>query len=74
MANLSEKSWKKPEIELILSEIVKNRSITNGEVFWPFRALLSGLERSPGPGEIAEILGKKETLKRVEQALKILKG
>lgn len=69
LANLSEKMWEKPKIEAILAEIVKNRGISNGEVYWPFRALLSGLERSPGPGEIAEVLGKNETIKRVEKAI-----
>lgn len=69
LAKLSEKSWKKAEIEAILAQIVENRGITNGEVFWPFRALLSGLERSSGPGELAEILDKKEVLIRLDKAI-----
>ncbi len=73
LANLNEKMWEKPKIEAILAQIVKDKQLTNGEVFWPFRALLSGLERSPGPGELAEILGKKEVLKRIEQAIEKIK-
>ncbi len=72
LAKISEKMWKKVKIEAILSEIVKKRELTNGEVFWPFRALLSGLERSPGPGEMAEALGKNETLKRLNISLERL--
>ncbi len=49
--------------------MLKIGELTNGEVYWPFRALLSGLERSPGPGEIAEVLGKNETLSRINKAL-----
>lgn len=43
-----------------------------GELLWPLRAALSGKEASPGPFEIMEILGKEETLKRIEIALKKL--
>ncbi|MDP2930584.1 MAG: glutamate--tRNA ligase, partial [bacterium] len=44
-----------------------------GRLLWPLRVALSGREKSPGPFEIAEILGKEKTLKRIEQAKKILK-
>src|SRR3989344_3662564 len=43
-----------------------------GEVFWPIRAALSGKKNSPGPLEIAEAIGKKETIKRIETAIKKL--
>ena len=43
-----------------------------GEVLWPLRVARSGREASPGPFEIAEILGQKETLKRVQKALQLL--
>lgn len=41
-----------------------------GIVFWPLRVSLSGAKASPDPVAIAEILGKEETLKRVEKAIK----
>ncbi len=40
-----------------------------GKLLWPLRVALSGKEASPGPFEIAEVLGKKETLKRIKEAL-----
>ena len=43
-----------------------------GNVLWPFRVALTGLAKSPEPFGIAEILGKKETTKRLESALEIL--
>ncbi|MEX0917018.1 MAG: glutamate--tRNA ligase [Candidatus Paceibacterota bacterium] len=39
-----------------------------GEVLWPFRVALSGREKSPSPFELAEILGKQETLERLRRA------
>jgi len=40
-----------------------------GELLWPLRAALSGRKASPGPFEIAEILGKERTLKRIKEAI-----
>lgn len=42
------------------------------EVLWPLRVALSGRERSPDPFIIASLIGKKETLKRIEKALQKL--
>lgn len=36
-----------------------------GQVLWPMRVALSGRQKSPDPFEIASILGKEETLKRL---------
>lgn len=44
---------------------VQNR----GYLLWPLRVALSGKEHSPGPLEIAEILGKDRGLERIRQAL-----
>ncbi len=44
----------------------------NGSVYWPLRVALSGREASPGPLQIAEILGKEKTIKRVKDALHAL--
>ena len=41
-----------------------------GNVLWPLRYALSGKEKSPDPFTLLEILGKEESLARVEEALK----
>ncbi len=43
-----------------------------GDVLWPLRAALTGLEKSPDPFMSACILGKKESLKRVDIAISML--
>lgn len=43
-----------------------------GELLWPLRVALSGRKASPGPFEIAEILGKAKTLQRIKKAKKLL--
>jgi glutamyl-tRNA synthetase len=68
MSEIDENNFKKETIEKSLfkeSEKTKDK----GRLFWPLRALLSGKKASPGPCEIAEILGKKKTLERIEDAL-----
>jgi glutamyl-tRNA synthetase len=39
-----------------------------GKLLWPLRVALSGKQASPSPFEIAEILGKEKTLKRIKEA------
>ena len=43
-----------------------------GAVLWPLRVALSGKEKSPDPFTIAGLLGKKETIRRIAEALKNL--
>lgn len=61
-------NFKKETIEKSLFE-ESNKAGDKGRLFWPLRALLSGKKASPGPCEIAEILGKEKTLNRIEEAL-----
>ncbi len=44
-----------------------------GAVLWPLRYALSGREKSPGPGEIAWVLGKEETARRIEHARSLMR-
>ncbi len=43
-----------------------------GNVLWPMRYALSGRDKSPDPFTLADILGKETTLRRIENAIKIL--
>lgn len=43
-----------------------------GDVLWPLRVALSGKEKSPDPFTLIYILGKKESLKRIESAIVLL--
>jgi nondiscriminating glutamyl-tRNA synthetase len=66
---LPEKDFNKRALEAALAPLYgKDR----GTILWGLRAALSGKRASPGPFEIAEILGKNETLSRLDYALKVL--
>jgi len=44
-----------------------------GYLLWPLRVALTGKEASAGPFEIAEILGKEKTLKRIRETKRLIK-
>ncbi len=56
-----------------LRELASSNALKNGQIFWPLRTALTGLQSSPGGAtEIAHILGKQETLKRIIDAIELL--
>ena len=61
--------WKLETLDTILKQIVNENKLSPGDVFWPIRVALSGLEQSPSPAEILEFLGKEESLSRIKQAI-----
>ncbi len=51
-------------------DIAKEHELKNGRIMWPIRVALSNKAMTPGGSvEIAHILGKEETLKRMTQAI-----
>jgi hypothetical protein len=42
------------------------------EVLWPMRYALSGRDKSPDPFFLAYILGKDETIRRIQSAIALL--
>jgi len=45
---------------------------SKGYFLWPLRVALSGKAASPSPFEIADILGREKTLKRIADAIKLI--
>ncbi len=70
LATVPEANWTRNTLEEILIEEIKKRGYGNGDTLWPMRVALSGEEKSPSPFEIAEVLGKEETLERIKIAIK----
>ena len=51
----------------------KEKGLKNGQILWPVRTALSGKPSSPGGAtELAVILGKEETLRRIDTGIKML--
>ncbi|MDP1719173.1 MAG: glutamate--tRNA ligase [bacterium] len=62
--------FSKGKIEKVLMPVAEARG--KGDMLWPLRVAVSGSEKSPGPFEIMEVIGKKETLVRVAVAIQRL--
>ena len=62
--------WTAETVNAVLSGIIDELAVKNSQVLWPLRTALSGLPSSPGGAvELAELLGKAETLRRIDVAL-----
>ena len=54
---------------------VEKKGCKNGYVMWPVRTAVSGKQMTPaGATEIMEILGKEESLKRIQKGISLLEG
>lgn len=56
-------------IDIIKEKKQEESGFKTGELYWPLRVALAGEKKSPPPGEIAWVLGKEESLKRIKKAL-----
>lgn len=72
MENFTADDFKKENLETKIKTFIAENNYDNGSVLWPLRAALTGLEKSPGPFEVASVmafgLGKDELLKRLTAA------
>jgi len=57
------------ELNKLLSDVVRESGLENGDVFWPIRVALSGLSASPSPAELIWVLGKEKSLKRIKRVI-----
>jgi glutamyl-tRNA synthetase len=65
--------WDNEHIYGDMSAFIKELGIKNGQMFWPVRTALSGKPTSPcGASELAELLGKEETIKRINKGIEML--
>lgn len=69
LKDIEAKDWDAGCLKSKLDEWIKQNNYSNGEIFWPLRVALSGQQNSPGPFEIASVLGKEESLRRIGAAL-----
>lgn len=61
--------WKAAELEASFKALATQKNIKPGEVLLPLRIMLVGGKFGPGVFDIAELIGKEETVKRIQAAL-----
>jgi glutamyl-tRNA synthetase len=65
-------TWNQADMEASFNEHATKHGLKKGELMLPFRIMLVGGKYGPGVFAIAELIGKEETLKRINQALEQL--
>lgn len=61
--------WEATELESVFKALAEEKEIKAGELMLPFRIMLVGGKFGPHVFDIAALLGKEETAKRIEKAL-----
>jgi glutamyl-tRNA synthetase len=69
---IAEENWEKDKIEELIIKFLKDNNKGIGDYLWPMRVSLSGKKASPGPFEIAWVLGRTNTVNRIKKAIRML--
>lgn len=65
-----QEDWSVDGLHAAVMAFVAEQGMKNGQILWPLRTILSGKMSTPGGAfDIASILGKKETLLRIEAGM-----
>lgn len=70
LGNIDSKDWNAASITTTLEAALPASGFKKGQVLWPLRAILTGKEFSPGAYEVAALLGKDETMKRLRRGVR----
>ena len=66
--------WNIDTIHDSMMQLAKDLEVKNGIILWPLRTALSGKQFTPGGAfEIADILGKEESIRRIKVGIEKLK-
>jgi glutamyl-tRNA synthetase len=68
--DISEADFTEEKLKTIL--MPKAEELGKGSVLWPLRVALSGRDRSPDPFTLLSILGRAESLTRIQTAINLL--
>ena len=67
--------WSETVIHDTVMAAIAEAGLKNGAVLWPLRIAISGQASTPGGAiEIAWLLGKEETLRRLDTGLEMLRS
>ena len=70
LEKIPETSWTDDSLEEGIMNYLQTKELKVGDYLWPLRVALTGRQASPGPFAVAEVLGKEESLKRINRAIK----
>lgn len=75
LESIDEEHWTMDNIHDKVFELIKSLEVKNGQMLWPIRTALSGKASTPGGAfEIAILIGREESLKRIHKGIELLKA
>lgn len=69
IAGIAPADFTEKKLSEVLLAWIDEHKLGRGDTLWPLRIALTGREHSPGPFEIAALLGKDATVERIQFAL-----
>lgn len=67
--------WNENTVHDALFSLIKSLDVKNGYILWPVRVAISGKQFTPGGAiEIADIIGKPDTIARMKRSIEMLKN
>jgi glutamyl/glutaminyl-tRNA synthetase len=72
LEKVPEREWVRHAIKDEITTYLSAKNLKVGDYLWPLRVALTGKEASPGPFEVAEVLGKGKSLDRIKKAVELL--
>jgi glutamyl-tRNA synthetase len=68
-------SWSRDSLHQLMMDYAAQGNLKTGQVMWPVRVAITGTASTPGGAvEAAELLGREETLKRLDRSIALLGG
>jgi glutamyl-tRNA synthetase len=65
--------WDHETLHREIFALIEKRGVKTGLVLWPLRIALSGKQFTPGGGvELADTLGREESLRRIRAGIELL--
>lgn len=66
LEKIPKQSWTNNSIQEAIMTYLQAKELKTGEYLWPMRVALTGRKASPGPFDVAEVLGKEKSLERID--------
>jgi glutamyl-tRNA synthetase len=67
--SIDKKDFTKINLETKFYNLIEKEGISAGDILWPLRYALTGVDKSPSPFEVAWVLGKAKSLERIKIAI-----
>jgi glutamyl-tRNA synthetase len=65
--------WDHETLHRAIFSLIEKRGVKSGVILWPLRTALSGKQFTPGGGvELADTLGREESLRRIRKGIELL--